>query len=269
VSIKVLCLTALWERHEVAETCFKGLNRLRGEFDMTVVGVHSGGFENLCKKYEVIPVEYKNQPLGEKWNAGLKAALQYQWDYLLTIGSDDLLSNELLRSYSWSHEAEGIKRCGVIDLATGRKAIFENNYVIGCGRTIRRDVIERMGDMVTVKYRECMSGPLGVTVPGKKVTISRHFWGRVKARTELIEEIEGVPELWSNCIDRGLDFSSDCLLNANGVIQKPFLSDKILAIDLKSDVNIWPFDHYQEKEFTVDWLSTEEEDAIRRFRSAN
>jgi hypothetical protein len=65
-----------------------------------------------------------------------------------------------------------------------------------------------------------------------------------------------------------LDYSSDCILNANGVIQKIHLSDKILALDLKSEVNIWGFDQYTKKDFTVDWLSKEEEDAIRRLRQA-
>ena len=269
VSIKVLCLIALYKRHRVAELCFKGLNRLRQEFDITVLGVHSGGFPELCRGYDVIPYEYKNLPLGEKWNAGLREALRYDWDYLLTIGSDDLLSNELLRLYTWSEEAFGINRCGVIDLTTGRQAIFENNYVIGAGRVIRRDVIERMGDQVVVKYNECQSGPNGVTVPGKEITISRHFWDRVRGSTTLVREIRGEPRLWANDLNQSLDYSSDCLLNANGVIQKIYLSDKILAIDLKSDINIWPFDHFTQKEFTVDWLSKEEEDAIREFRSSN
>lgn len=268
MSIKVLCLTALWERPRVAETCFKGLNRLREEFDITVLAVHSGD-EMDCKKYDIIPFEYKNLPLGEKWNAGLREALKLKWDYLLTIGSDDLLSNELLRGYSWSAEAEGINRCGIIDLATGRKAIFENSYAIGCGRTIRRDVIERMGDMVTVKYRESAAGPNITRIPGKEITISRHFWNRVKGATDLVREEKKVPELWKNDINHGLDFSSDTLLNANGVIQKIYLSDKILALDLKSDVNIWPFETYEEKDFDIDWLSEGEKDAIRRFRSAN
>lgn len=269
MSINVLCLTALYKRPEVTAICFRGLCRNREEFNIRVLAVHSGGFGDLCREYDVIPFEHRNLPLGEKWNAGLREALKYKWDYLLTIGSDDLLSNELLRMYSWQDEAAGINRCGILDVATERKAIFENSYVIGCGRIIRRDVIERMGDMVTVKYRECLVGPNFSTIPGKEVTISRHFWSRVKGVTDLVNEKRGVPELWMNDINHGLDYSSDCLLAANGVLQKTYLSDKILALDLKSDTNIWPFDHYTEKEFEIDWLSNEEEDAIRRLRSAD
>jgi hypothetical protein len=269
VSIKVLCLTALWQRPEITEICFRGLCRLREEdgFELTALAVHSGGFDELCHLYDVIPVEHRNLPLGEKWNFGLKEALKYDWDYLLTLGSDDLLSRELLRTYTWQDEAAGLNRCGVVDTLTGQTAIFENNYAIGCGRVIRRDVIERMGDMVTVKYRDCYVGPFGTITPGKAITISRHFLTRVQGQTELISERKGTPKLWGDDLNQGLDYSSDCLLNANGVIQKIYPSDKILALDLKSNVNIWPFDHYTRKDFVIDWLSKEEEDAIRRLRS--
>jgi len=266
VSIKVLCLTALWQRPEITAICFRGLCRLREEFDITALAVHSGGFEELCQLYDVIPLEHKNLPLGKKWNAGLREALKYDWDYLLTLGSDDLLSNELLRNYTWQDEAAGINRCGILDTLTGETAIFDNSYAIGCGRVIRRDVIERLGDMVTVKYRECHVGPFGVITPGKQITISRHFLDRI-GQAEIISEEKTTPKLWGDDLNQGLDYSSDCLLNANGVIQKIYPSDKILALDLKSGVNIWPFEHYTKKEFTIDWLSKEEEDAIRRLRS--
>ena len=268
VSIKVLCLTALWKRPEITEICFRGINRLRESMDITALAVHSGGFEEMCRKYDVIAVEHPNLPLGEKWNFGLKEALQYDWDYLLTLGSDDLLSGEIMDVYPWGEEAFGLNRCGVLNTLTGETAIFDNSYVIGAGRVIRRDVIERMGQQVTVKYRECMVGPYGVTVPGREVTISRHFWQKLGGQTELIHEKVTTPKLWGDDLNRGLDYSSDCILNANGVIQKIHLSDKILALDLKSEVNIWGFDHYAKKDFTVDWLSKEEEDAIRRLRQA-
>jgi len=234
---------------------------------MTVLAVHSGD-DALCKKYDVIGYKHRNLPLGEKWNAGLRRALKLKWDYLLTIGSDDLISNELLRGYPWGEEAFGLNRCGIMDVRTGEKAIFENSYAIGCGRAIRRDVIERMADRVIIKYRDAQSGPYGSPVPGKEITITRHFWQRLTG-TELIREVHEKPRLWGDDLNCGLDYSSDCLLNANGVIQKIHLSDKILALDLKSDVNIWPFTHYEKKDFTIDWLSKEEEDAIRRFRQAD
>jgi hypothetical protein len=230
------------------------------------LAVHSGGFEDLCRLYDVIAVEHRNLPLGEKWNFGLKEALKYKWDYLLTLGSDDLLSGELLRTYTFEDEAAGLNRCGILDTLTGETAIFDNSYAIGCGRVIRRDVIERMGDMVTVKYRDCHVGPFGVITPGKKITISRHFLNRI-GQAEIISEEKTTPKLWGDDLNQGLDYSSDCLLTANGVIQKIYPSDKILALDLKSGVNIWPFEHYTKKDFTIDWLSKEEEDAIRRLRS--
>jgi len=139
--VSVLCLTALFSRPEVAELCFMGLNRLRSEFNIQPLAVYTGDFAPLCKRYDVIGLEYKNQPLGEKFNAGLREALKRKWDYLMTIGSDDLIANELLRMYHWDSEAFGITRCGMLDLRTGRKKVFNNSYPIGLGRCVRRDVL--------------------------------------------------------------------------------------------------------------------------------
>ena len=265
MSIKVLCLTALYARPEVAEICLRGLNRLREEFDIQPLAVYTGDFAELCKRYDVIGLEFKNEPLGEKWNAGLTEALKHKWDYLMTIGSDDLLANELLRQYSWTEESFGITECGVLDLRTGEKRIFKNNYVLGVGRCIRRDVIDGLEDMVTIRYRKSAVGLDFKCTARHEVVMARKFAERLSGVADIIHEHSLDIKLWPDNFNRGLDHASECLLLRNGIRQTKVLTTSILAVDLKSDVNIWPIEQYERGTFELNWISQGEQDAIRQF----
>lgn len=266
--MKVLCLTALYSRPEVTEVCFLGLRRLRKRYDIQPLAVYTGDFADLCRKYDVIGVEYQNEPLGEKWNAGLTAALRYEWDYLMTIGSDDLISEELMELYGWTEEAFGINRCYVYDLPTGRSAIFENTYPIGLARCIRRDVVEDLAYKVQVRFTQSVSGPDGSFAVRRESYVGRALAERMRFVTEVIGTHEEPPRLWKDSLNRGLDYSSDLILRNHGVNQTLYESDKPMATDLKSSVNIWPFEHYREvTEDALYFISNEERDAIRRLRS--
>lgn len=244
-----------------------GLRRLRARYDIQPLAVYTGDFADLCRKYDVIGVEYKNKPLGEKWNAGLTAALRYEWDYLMTVGSDDLISEELMELYGWTDEAFGINQCYVYDLPTGRSAIFENTYPIGLARCIRRDVVEDLGHKVGIKFFSSASGPDGSFRARQESWVGEGIAHRMRFVAERIGERNEPPRLWKDSLNRGLDYSSDLILRNHGVEQKLYQSDRPLAVDLKSSVNIWPFDHYREVgDDALYFISNEERDAIRRLR---
>jgi len=262
--VSVLCLTALFLRPEVAELCFMGLNRLRDEFNIQPLAVYTGDFASLCKRYDVIGREYENLPLGRKWNAGLTEALKLKWDYLMTIGSDDLIANELLRTYTWTDESFGITRCGVMDLRTQEKRIFSNGYPIGLGRCIRRDVIDRLEDMVTIRYKRSASGDDFTIVARREVMMCRKFANQRSEVAEIVQEHNLPIKLWPDNFNRGLDHGSDCLLLRNGIRQTKILTNSILAVDLKTDTNIWPIETYDRGDFELTWLSEGEHNAIRR-----
>lgn len=246
-----------------------GLNRLRDEFDIQPLAVYTGDFLPLCKRYDVIGYEHENLPVGAKWNAGLREALKHDWDYLMTMGSDDLMSNELFRQFEFHDEAFGITQCGGLDVRTGEKRIFTNTYVIGLGRCIRRDVIERFADMVTVRFRVAASGPEFKCSPRRDVVMTRHYAERLGSIASIIGSEQCVPKLWKDELNHGLDFSSEVLLVTNGIKQTKVLTNSILAVDLKSDVNIWPIDEYNPGTFDLDWLSQKESDAIRQLKQTD
>jgi hypothetical protein len=215
----------------------------------------------------VIGVEYENLPLGRKWNAGLAEALKHDFDYLMTTGSDDLISEELFNLYEWQENAAGLSNCYAYDLLSGRTALFENNYPIGAGRIIRRDVIEELGDQVLCEYPVGESGPYGSFGKGRRTWFGKKF---ARAHLIKIEERKGKPKLWPDNVNQGLDYQSDCILTSNRIRQKLITPTRPLIVDLKSDVNIWKFSHYPEvDDDALYFIGEKERDAIRRFRQAN
>jgi len=146
---KILIFLALWKRPKITELCFEGLNRLRThpDFDIQVLAVLSEEeMKPLCAKYHVNYVECENSPLGRKKNYGLSFAKNHTFDYLMEIGSDDLILNELLDSYKPFIESGvkffGIRDAAYIDSEGGYCNRLQSNSTYGAGRMIHRSLLE-------------------------------------------------------------------------------------------------------------------------------
>ena len=77
--MRLMIFLAVWKRPEITEICFMGINRLRksGLFPIEAMAVISEeSMKPLCKKYGIDYVMYKNEPLGEKKNYGLREAMK-------------------------------------------------------------------------------------------------------------------------------------------------------------------------------------------------
>jgi hypothetical protein len=101
----------------------------------------------LCKKYGVNWVMYKNEPLGEKKNFGLKKAKEFQFDYLMEIGSDDLILNQLLTDYKkyLGNDVFGITDAAYINSESGEcRRLISRHSTYGAGRMISRKALETM-----------------------------------------------------------------------------------------------------------------------------
>lgn len=103
----------------------------------------------LCEKYGINWVMYKNNPLGEKKNFGLMKAKDFEFDYLMEIGSDDLVLNELIEDYLANYVGKydffGVCDALWVDTLFGgaRRIISKTTY--GAGRMISRRALEEMG----------------------------------------------------------------------------------------------------------------------------
>jgi hypothetical protein len=149
---KLLIYLAVWKRPQITELCFLGINRMRKhpDFDIQVLAVISEeSMIPLCEEYYIDWVMYKNEPLGEKKNFGLSKAKEFDFEYMMEIGSDDLILNELLddyKNYIGKYDFFGINDAAYINSETGEcRRLMSNNSTYGAGRMIHRRVLEKAG----------------------------------------------------------------------------------------------------------------------------
>lgn len=148
-STKILIYLAVWKRPEITELCFRGIKRLQQHPDFEIEALAVISEESmipLCEKYGIHWVMYKNDPVGEKKNFGLKKAKEFQFDYLMEIGSDDLVLNELLddyKNYVGKYEFFGISDCAYINSETGECRRLTSKSTYGAGRMISHKSLER------------------------------------------------------------------------------------------------------------------------------
>lgn len=218
--MKIMLFTPVWKRPEITEICFMGLNRLRNFADVDMLAVLS---ENemipLCEKHNIKYVMHENQPLGRKKNYGLRRSLEYKWDYLVEIGSDDLLKNEFLTLYHFDRDLMCLQDAAWLCTKTGQaRRIKDRTGKFGAGRAYSRKVIEAMGPM------------------------------------------------WHDRKFNGLDGDSMFRMASKGFFSKSYEFKKPLVIDLKSDVNLWPYHnvgHPYTMEEAIEGLSDDEVNAIK------
>lgn len=246
--MKVLIFLAAWKRPEITEICFMGINRLRKNSRLpieTLVVISEESMIPLCNKYDIRWTFYKNDPLGEKKNHGLNEAMKLEWDYLVEIGSDDLIKNELLELYyPFMERGEsffGTKDAVIIDSNNGNCRRLKSDTPYGLGRCISRKVIAEKCYGIDVEANEpIMSSRL--SIPTGKIGF---------VRVEQAEELEKLGrvkilgksryKLWRDEINKGLDNASDFFLMKNGIGHKGVETDRPLCIDIKSKDNIWAY----------------------------
>jgi len=108
---------------------------------------------NLVKNYDYLI--YPNDPLGRKKNAGMRHAMQWDWDYLIELGSDDIIT-DMIWLYYVKPFAEQWPIFGINNIyyyhPKQNKAVFMSGYAqdhdgepmpFGALRCIRRDVVEQ------------------------------------------------------------------------------------------------------------------------------
>lgn len=162
--IRILLFAAIYGRPVLTRLILRHydalLTRLTpelGRLEMLVVGSEGDASRNLCADLPSIRyVEAMNDPLNRKYNAGLLTARRMNPDALVVVGSDDMVSANLLRAYA-GKIAAGVPVFGLRDLwffdAVTQRLGYWPGYngtdqahrlgePIGCGRCFTRDVLE-------------------------------------------------------------------------------------------------------------------------------
>ena len=105
--MKILILIPIWKRTEILKICIKGIKHLQQQipehqfiplFIISLEDPYIRENFSLIKKYKFIT--YKNIRIAEKHNAGVNYAIKnMEWDYLMNLGSDDIINPSLFKKY--------------------------------------------------------------------------------------------------------------------------------------------------------------------------
>lgn len=242
----ILVFLAAWKRPEITEICFVGLNRLKRRFPIeTLCVVSEEPMVELCKKYGIGWTFYKNDPLGEKKNHGLNEAMKLKWDYLLEIGSDDLIKDELIELYQpyfGKYNLFGTKDAVIINSKDGMCRRLKSDTTYGLGRCISRKVIEEVCYGVDIIANENIIQRGRSTAKGMRGFFKLNVAKELESLGRLKIISEPRYRLWKDDINKGLDNNSDFFFMTQGIGHVAIKTDKPLCIDIKGDDNIWKFD---------------------------
>lgn len=151
--IKIAICSAVWKRPAVFEMFAKGIKILMEkteiEYKVFISGSEGSLSKKMVEKYGFTYIEIPNDPLAAKVNAATYAAQFFNPDYILCIGSDDIISPELMKVYE-TYMRKGIDFIGVTDFyfydTTSKQAAYWGGYrderrkghTAGAGRLISK-----------------------------------------------------------------------------------------------------------------------------------
>lgn len=204
-------LTAVWQRYEVFDIFKQGIERIKqhSDLEIEVVAVGSEGKKsaNACSEFHYVP--FKNKPLSNKWNAGMLKMKELNVDYVLCLGSDDIVSNSLIDKYKeameFGYDFIGLLDCFIYDTITNDLRFWVGYNGIRIGET--------------AGIGRCLS-------------------------KRLLDIFEWQP--WIDAHDRGLDGTMFQKLKKIPHTQKVFgcLKDNIFAVDIKDKDSLTGFNNF-------------------------
>jgi len=211
--MKIGVLSCIYGRPKVTEVFCKGLVRLKENFGVFPLIVGSEGEASLrfAREYGLLYLRFNNRPLGAKFNAGMRAIMSYNLDYVMVLGSDDLISDDYMECFVKIMKTQKPDLIGTTDCyfysPTHKKLGYWDGY-----RNARKGETIGMGRTLSKK---------------------------------LIYKLKLTP--WFHGINKGLDGSmmSQVLRHRPKIISLSQKKENIFAVDIKSKGNITSFGAYK------------------------
>ena len=129
--MKISMVTGVWKRPDVFEMFAKGVHNLGIEIDVIVSGSEGEQSRKMVEAHGFHYIEIPNQPLAKKMNATTLKAKELGSDYVICMGSDDIMSPELLKHFQIAMSA-GYDYIGITDLyfydTVSKKAAYWGGY---------------------------------------------------------------------------------------------------------------------------------------------
>lgn len=243
---------AVWKRPEITELCFMGLKRLMGHCGGSALAVISEkSMIPLCKRYGIDYCEHENQPLGAKKNFGLNEAMKRDFDYLVELGSDNLILCGMMDKYKplmqSGEDYFGGTKLYFVDATNGHTRSYEAfesqyGYGFGLGRCMSYRLLESVGAKVKMEMHEtCINGEdifVAGTIGWANEKVAKNFEASGLAT---IKDSKLTYKLWSDDSQRMLDNDSNARIMAHGFKYRAVETPEPMMADIKSDENIWSF----------------------------
>ncbi len=204
----------------------------------------------LCEKYGIDFLMFENDPVGMKKNAGLSKVTESDFDYLIELGSDDLILNDLLDSYyplmKSGEDFFGSRNLLLVDSTDGnsRQLDWDGDYPQGLGRCMSKKLLSTFGDKVLVRMKTGLISDDAIIPEGEDGFLSKQD-ADTFTKIDLAERVETIATfyLWDK-INRGLDNNSNARIMKKGFKYKVIETPEPLMADIKSDENIWAYNPF-------------------------
>lgn len=204
-------ITPVWRRPEITKLCFENLAKTGCE---VFIATSEDWAKELASKHGFCWVDIPNNHLGEKKNDLLNTALEFQWDQLLEVGSDNLLDLSKLDEYlSIPAPHYGTNCQYMYDTKTGKAKFVKvlNGRMWGTGRVVSREAVEAafpLWDDTANEYLDAQANasldeagyPYSVAqhpiFTALKSDVNIHSYDRFGGKPVNVEKLEGkFPEL--------------------------------------------------------------------------
>jgi len=226
--MKIVLLVAAWRRLDITRVCYEGICRIQKAspegFEIEpVIAVSMESDQALAKYYGFDTIMLENKPLARKMNQALEYIIQtYKADYLMQLGSDDLLhvgfwQTGIVEALQKNVMVVGFNRLAMLE-ATSLRLKAGNYYQgFGAGRLIKMAAIEAL-------YRPLWPSHLNSDLDNASYKTLVDQFGFRRAKYNLLSTKT---------------------------------SDPIPVLDIKSDVNLHKFDEVpgREMELTENFIS--------------
>lgn len=249
----ILIFSAFHKRAHISKLYWLGIERLRKNFQIKTLAITSDA-ENieLAKEYSDIIIETKNEPLGKKLNTGLKEAMNHDFNLMMQLGSDDLISNkgvETILHYSNQYHFFGFTDFIFFDSKTKAAKLSKQPNVFGCGRCISRQLFNEIITTVNVIMLESVSGGMYQYGKGASVNLPRKLAERWQQRDLCKITGKGNLYLWDDERTIAMDINSERRLEQFGYCAFPLAGAE--CIDVKSELNLWDYEKFSGEEISL------------------
>ena len=146
-------ITANHKRPKVFALWCESMSRLRREVgDFPVIVASDLSDKPVCDLHNIIHIVQGNRPVSAKFNRACRYAKGLGVDYVMTVGSDDIISTETLRLFLGSMDKgydmitlNDIYFYGAYEGYSGILVHFVANKELGLCRTVHKSILDKIG----------------------------------------------------------------------------------------------------------------------------